>query len=449
MMRKPLLSVLFLLSACSTPNPATPNVQTAQNAVYEAQSRLYDLSDAADPEQARRQFDQAMAIGAVNTEYWVFPLEGALQAGNQELFRYFAAKESQIPGAKLKDLGFDLLAAAAAYKDSSMLAWLLEDPEWKSLGFTLAEKPSRYGPDYIYPVGTACSAGCTTVYQSEPGQEVGYESVLMHAVSRASLTNLEWMLQHGASLDTLDTQKANVLNYAVASKRQELVDFFLQKGLKLNPDKSYPPLLTAVSNYDKEMFLYLLAKGANLDAASQVGDWDPTGDSGLKSTVLSLALQSLWNFDLFRTVLEKGATPDKAVYAGALHNFLASAYFYEENEKQALELLLKYKPNLEVRDAQGRTPLQKFILANNGRSFEIFERLIEAGADIRAADNHGKTVLMYAAEANSLPYLELLFARGIGPDLGVKDLQGRTARDYAASYGPNEAARYLESIPRL
>lgn len=61
---------------------------------------------------------------------------------------------------------------------------------------------------------------------------------------------------------------------------------------------------------------------------------------------------------------------------------------------ETVQALLKYQPDLEIRDALGWTPL---IIAASSGSLDVVKELIGAGADVTAVNDRDQTALHYAA----------------------------------------------------
>ena len=111
---------------------------------------------------------------------------------------------------------------------------------------------------------------------------------------------------------------------------------------------------------------------------------------------------------------------------------------------------------LDARDHEGATP---FLVAAQTRQFEVMRVLMEAGADVNAADSFGKTVLAVAAQIWRHPIgwirgvdvnaqardgrtplhtavihdrpLMVLYLLQAGADVAVVDRRGRKPVDYA------------------
>jgi hypothetical protein len=75
----------------------------------------------------------------------------------------------------------------------------------------------------------------------------------------------------------------------------------------------------------------------------------------------------------------------------------------------------------------------------------IGETLLNAGCDINAADNKGRTPLMYAASFERPGVVKLLLKRGA--NINAKDHDGLSALDWANKSGNEEIIRLLP--PRL
>ncbi|MEZ0370587.1 MAG: ankyrin repeat domain-containing protein [Candidatus Sericytochromatia bacterium] len=433
-----LLATALLLPACSDSYPVSPYS-------YSSGYNTYDLRDrvVGDPYAVRAEFDAALNLGKVDSNGWGWTLEGALKAGNKELFNYVYGQRVRVPGSDIKAIRGSLLAAAAAYKDASMLDWLLHDPAWKDVGFDL-NAPAFESTGYAY----GCATGCTTYFRPDPENQ-GFTTVLMQAVDEANPVTLDYLLAQGARLETLDADHANALNYAVIAGRKDLVDYFVAKGLSLNPTQAFPPLLTAAGSYRTEMAGYLLDKGAHPGAQVEDIRMDWSGESGLKASALTYALDNLYSdssLELLRILLSKGVTPDKSEHAAALHHLFESHTLDDDYGVRALELMQPYKPDYNLKDAQGRTAVMKYLAYGASNAAKVLPLLKAARANFSAADNKGKTLLMYAAEGGSLPAVQFLVSHGLGSELGKKDDTGLSARQYANDL---DVLRYLESIPRL
>ncbi|MBQ3447801.1 MAG: ankyrin repeat domain-containing protein [Synergistaceae bacterium] len=71
---------------------------------------------------------------------------------------------------------------------------------------------------------------------------------------------------------------------------------------------------------------------------------------------------------------------------------------------------------------------------------DVVQGFIKAGADLKATDEEGKTILVHAAGFRNNPaiFQALLEA---GADASAKDKDGHTAKDYATASGSTEIAK--------
>ncbi len=86
--------------------------------------------------------------------------------------------------------------------------------------------------------------------------------------------------------------------------------------------------------------------------------------------------------------------------------------------------------NLEARDEIGRTALM--WSAFHGHS-PMLEYLIDQGADVNARDKDERTVLIWAAIAGRAVVVEILLANGA--DASLADVDGKTAAAHAVAEG--------------
>src|SRR5438067_6171971 len=84
------------------------------------------------------------------------------------------------------------------------------------------------------------------------------------------------------------------------------------------------------------------------------------------------------------------------------------------------------------------------ITAALNEEWEIFRKLIDAGAPVESADETGLTALMVAAQQGNIEMLRTLLERQARIDF--MDFEGRTAIHYAMSAGKREAVDLLLSV---
>ena len=129
-------------------------------------------------------------------------------------------------------------------------------------------------------------------------------------------------------------------------------------------------------------------------------------------------------------LLENGAQVATRGPLGMTALHWAAANGYTERTEQ----ILKRRPALEATDDYGRTPL----LVAHG---DAAEKLLAAGANVRATDKNGLGALHYAAQAGAA-HLGLLFDAGL-TDVDARSKAGLTPLHVAAVEGDESAARWL------
>jgi uncharacterized protein len=146
-----------------------------------------------------------------------------------------------------------------------------------------------------------------------------------------------------------------------------------------------------------------------------------------------------------RKILEDGLSVNTANNVGGTALMSACACYCVE----MVEFLLHIGANVNLRTNDGRTALHAAV--SSTASFPEKQRacvrlLIEHAALTDAQDKSGITPLMNAVWFGCLPsVLELLNA---GAKIGLKDIQGRTAKDLAIIKQRNEIVKVLSKAER-
>ena len=105
----------------------------------------------------------------------------------------------------------------------------------------------------------------------------------------------------------------------------------------------------------------------------------------------------------------------------------------DTGDRSKIELILKYKPNLELR-CHGVSPILHYFIQNcKPEIFDLFGKLIESGADINAINYNNESVLHAIASKeilhNKKEIFELLINHNI--DINLKNKQSRTSLELA------------------
>jgi len=140
-----------------------------------------------------------------------------------------------------------------------------------------------------------------------------------------------------------------------------------------------------------------------------------------------------WGSEILDDLLAAGADVRRTNAMGRtpLHEAAASA-----RDGNLLSGLLKARPPIDARDVDGRTALHLAAASGIADRPRVFEALLAAGADARAADRNGRTAAHLLLDG-AWPWdgvaecLDLLVRSGA--DLGAADRQGRTPLHVLAS----------------
>ena len=106
----------------------------------------------------------------------------------------------------------------------------------------------------------------------------------------------------------------------------------------------------------------------------------------------------------------------------------------EDSVLAMLRRAIATKPNVDERDAEGRTLL--FSAAANGHA-RVAAFLLDNGADVNASDREGSTPLHFAATEGHAHVVKLLIDRGA--DINAEGPMGMTPTFCAATYGHTDA----------
>jgi ankyrin repeat protein len=156
----------------------------------------------------------------------------------------------------------------------------------------------------------------------------------------------------------------------------------------------------------------------NLIAKSDVNIKDRHGATPL------MYAAAVGSVDAIKALLAKGAD------AKAKNSFDATALMWGVANPEKVRLLLDAGADVNARSKQGMTAL--LIAANNAGSTEIVRLLVAKGADPKATDEGG-TTLLAAATANDLDMVRLFIEKGV--DVNAADAKGNTPLQFAASNG--------------
>ena len=162
-------------------------------------------------------------------------------------------------------------------------------------------------------------------------------------------------------------------------------------------------LMYAVINGNKEQILYLIEKGADINAGNR-NDITP-----LMYAVINE------NNELVQFLIEKGAD----INAKDENNMTALMYAAENGEKKIVQLLIKEDDvDVNTKSHNGKTALMYAVMNGNKKSAQL---LIEEGAEMEVRDTDDMTVLIYAVRKGDNALVQLLIEEGADVNTGNRN----------------------------
>jgi len=113
-------------------------------------------------------------------------------------------------------------------------------------------------------------------------------------------------------------------------------------------------------------------------------------------------------------------------------------------EADLLKPIFKAFPKTHSIPGPHGIPLLCHAIYGRDKADDVFELILESGADLNQASNSGQSALMAAASVGRVEIIKALLEKGA--DIRQKDAKGKTAVDYARSRKHDDAIKLLESI---
>jgi cytohesin len=237
--------------------------------------------------------------------------------------------------------------------------------------------------------------------------------------------NIETVKQHiaaGTDVNAVDDKGWSVLDNALASKNEELINFVKTTGGNSNADKS----------------IFIASGVGALEAVKQyiTAGTDVNTKDAFGTTPLLLAIFN-GHKEIAELLIANGAD------VNAKHDLDASTPLHKValfGEKEIIELLIAAGADVNAKGSWGGTPLNSAAYWGHK---EVAELLIAGGAEVNAKDNWGYTPLHQASfkVGGHKEVAELLI--GKGADVNAKDELGETPLDWAIKRLRTETADLL------
>jgi ankyrin repeat protein/cell wall assembly regulator SMI1 len=213
---------------------------------------------------------------------------------------------------------------------------------------------------------------------------------------------------------------------AVSTGDRKKIEKYMNDGIDINSEhEGQTALLITARQGDSGLTRFLLSQGAKINAKTREGN--------------CAAQYAAWfgQLDTLKLLIERGADLDLEEKGRSLLHYAAYA-----GDAAMLDFLLEQGMDVNRYSSLG-TPL----ICAAGKNIKGAENiralcfLLEAGADINAADNNGETALMKAAAAGHNEIVKELIARGA--NISATDNKGNTALTKAADHKRTKTAEIL------
>ena len=209
------------------------------------------------------------------------------------------------------------------------------------------------------------------------------------AAERGNATIIRRLIASGAKANGTDRSGDTVLMAAVRSGSLDAVTALVEAGADVNaadPQLGHTVLMWAVRSDSASIARLLLARGASLEARTRTGAKPaarPPGAGGGSHGV---------------GIVRSGVPPqgEQLPTPGGMTPLLFAA---RDGSLEAARVLVDAGANLNAADPNGMTPLMMAI--TNGQ-IRVAQLLVDKGADVRAADWYGRTPLWAAVEIRNL-----------------------------------------------
>ena len=277
-------------------------------------------------------------------------------------------------------------------------------------------------------------------------QTVDGKTALMLAANLGNLQLVKQLLHYGADAHLKTSSGNTALKIAFASQREDIHNALNEASAQgVQNTHSLAQLIeqnrldeltqalgklasTAQPFRYKQGLLVAAIHARNPHAIRQIIDWgiDPNTAFEMQEslafpvyTPLMFAIAYGSDHDTIRSLLEAGANPNRYIHTSVFETPLLYALFQRSIE--TAELLIKHGANVNLASPySGMTPLMSaVILVGHPKlphAINFAERLISAGAQLNAQEEHGLTALHWAAMDNNTQAARLLLTHGAEPN---------------------------------
>jgi serine/threonine protein kinase/ankyrin repeat protein len=232
------------------------------------------------------------------------------------------------------------------------------------------------------------------------------------------------------------------LMLAITSHSIDLARLFIEHGADTHAQDSLGrTMMTNAALYCPEAIELLPASGADVNERTRFGpplliaarhQWQHLNAAGISVALGQHELPFDQRYNAVKILIEKGADPN--VRDGAGRNAL---------------MLMSLEPwrddNEDITFREGWTRESGQHLRRSDQAVELIgETLLNAGCDVNAADNKGRTPLMYAAASGRSAVVEKILKRRAS--VLSRDHNGESALDWAIKSGNDRSIRVLSIL---
>jgi ankyrin repeat protein len=223
-------------------------------------------------------------------------------------------------------------------------------------------------------------------------------------------------LKAGMNPNVTNQYGYTALMWAAGQGRDAVVQMLLDNGadVRARAADGSLPLMFATRQRNVNTAKILLVHGADINA-----------QSGGSTPLILATLEN--QTEMMDFLLSNGAQPEGRDKEGYTALFYAAHNVKNEDANgvtlPAVKLLLQHGAKVNIQGNDGTTPL---AWAARKGEWDICQILLDAGADIKAADHNKKTILIHAVEGEGDPTVAKLFISK-GSDVNAQDATGETA----------------------
>lgn len=241
------------------------------------------------------------------------------------------------------------------------------------------------------------------------------DDALLYAVAaNKNIDVIKTIIKHGGKFKRLNGGVNVIMLSAEFNKNPEVIGFLIGKGydIKAKDNEGKTALMHACEYNNLEMITSIIEHGCD------VNDKDKNG-----RTALMYACETHNSIEIIKTLIKHNANINATDRYGK--NALMIAYETLSIDNDMLPML---KGLLDSKDSENITNM--LSKARRDELIEILDIFINNKLDINAADNNGKTALMYACEFSiNTDMISDLLEKGV--NVNAKDKKGNTVYDYA------------------